>query len=61
MQISTYDELDKNFFSKIEFESISSVNDIINAVRKDGDNAVRKYAKKFGGSRVNSYLVICSK
>ncbi len=48
MQISTYDELDKNFFSKIEFESISSVNDIINAVRKDGDNAVRKYAKKFG-------------
>ena len=48
MQINTYDELDKNFFSKIEFESISSVNDIINAVRKDGDNAVRKYAKKFG-------------
>ena len=34
MQINTYDELDKNFFSKIEFESISSVNDIINAVRK---------------------------
>lgn len=55
MQISTYDELDKNFFSKIEFESISSVNDIINAVRKDGDNAVRKYAKKFGDGDLSAF------
>ena len=55
MQINTYDELDKNFFSKIEFESISSVNDIINAVRKDGDNAVRKYAKKFGDGDLSAF------
>ena len=55
MQINTYDELDKNFFSKIEFESISSVNDIINAVRKDGDNAVRKFAKKFGDGDLSAF------
>ena len=55
MQINTYDELDKNFFSKIEFESISSVNHIINAVRKDGDNAVRKYAKKFGDGDLSAF------
>ncbi len=48
MKICNYNELDESFYSKIEFESISSVNEIIAAVRKDGDNAIKKYAKKFG-------------
>ena len=55
MQISNYNELDEKFFSKIEFESISSVNEIINAVRKDGDTAVKKYAKKFGDGELSAF------
>ena len=36
MQICNYKDIDEGFFSKIEFESISSVQEIISAVRKDG-------------------------
>ena len=43
MKICNYNELDESFYSKIEFESISSVNEIIAAVRKDGDDAIKKY------------------
>ena len=55
MKICNYKELDKNFFSKIEFESIESVNEIINAVRKNGDSAVREYAQKFGDGELCSF------
>ena len=54
MKICNYKELDDSFFSKIEFESIASVNEIINAVRNNGDNAVREYAQKFGDGNLCS-------
>ena len=55
MKICNYKELDNSFFSKIEFESIESVNEIINAVRQNGDNAVREFAQKFGDGELCSF------
>ena len=55
MKICNYKELDESFFSKIEFESICSVNEIICDVRKNGDNAVREYAQKFGDGNLEVF------
>ena len=55
MQICNYKDIDEGFFSKIEFESISSVQEIISAVRKDGDSAIREYAKKFGDGELQAF------
>ena len=55
MKICNYKSLDEDFFSKIEFESISSVNEIISDVRKNGDKAVREYAKKFGDGDIETF------
>ena len=55
MKICDYKQLDESFFSKIEFESILSVNDIIENVRKNGDKAVREYAKKFGDGDIKVF------
>lgn len=55
MKISNYNEIDESFFSKIEFENISSVSEIISDVRKNGDDAIRKYTKKFGDGIVDSF------
>jgi histidinol dehydrogenase len=55
MKICNYKDIDKSFFQKIEFESISSVNEIIADVRKNGDKAVKKYAKKFDGDDIKTF------
>lgn len=55
MKIYCYNELDKNFFDKIEFESISSVNEIIADVKNRGDDAVREYAQKFGDGNIETF------
>lgn len=55
MKIYNYCNIDESFFSKIEFESICSVNEIICDVRKNGDNAVREYAKKFGDGDIEAF------
>lgn len=55
MKICNYCDVDESFFSKIEFENISSVNEIINDIRKHGDDAVKKYAKKFGDGELASF------
>lgn len=55
MKICNYNELDETFFSKIELESISAVSEIINAIRKDGDSAIKKYTKKFDGTDIESF------
>ena len=55
MKLYNYNEINSDFFAKIEFESISSVNEIISDVRKNGDNAVREYAKKFGDGELSSF------
>ncbi len=55
MKICNYNEQEEDFFSKIEFENISSVSEIINEVRKNGDEAVRKYTKKFGDGELKAF------
>ena len=55
MNIYKYENLDESFFSKIEFESIESVNEIISEIRKNGDSAVREYAKKFGDGEIENF------
>lgn len=55
MKIINYKDTDESFFSKIEFENIASVSEIINAVRKNGDSAVREYAKKFGDGDLQNF------
>lgn len=55
MKIYNYNEINNDFFAKIEFESISSVNEIISDVRKNGDSAVREYAKKFGDGELEGF------
>lgn len=53
MQIVNYENLNidsaGDFFNKIEFEAICSVEDIAKDVRINGDEAVRKYTKQFDG------------
>ncbi len=55
MKIYNYCNIDENFFSKIEFESIYSVNEIICDVRQNGDSSVKEYAKKFGDGDLESF------
>ena len=55
MKICNLNEIDDSFFSKIEFESIQSVFEIIDAVRKNGDSAVKEYAQKFGDGEVDAF------
>lgn len=55
MKICNLNEIDESFFSKIEFESIQSVSEIIDAVRSNGDSAVREYAQKFGDGEIGAF------
>ena len=55
MRIIDYKSLDEKFFSKIEFENIASVAQIIEDVKKNGDIAIREYSKKFGDGDINNF------
>ncbi len=55
MKIYNFDEINSDFFAKIEFESIASVAEIISAVRSNGDEAIREYAKKFGDGDLTAF------
>ena len=57
MKIINYKDIDKDFFSKIEFENIESVNEVISKVKTFGDNAVREYTKKFGDGDIENFKV----
>lgn len=48
MQIINHKNIPDKFYETIDFENISSVNEIINDVKMRGDAAVKDYAKKFG-------------
>ncbi len=48
MKIVDISNISEDFFQKIEFENILSVTEIIADVRNFGDDALRKYSKKFG-------------
>ena len=55
MQIINYKNIPDKFYESIDFESISSVNEIINDVKLRGDEAVREYAKKFGDGDLEQF------
>lgn len=57
MKIINYENIEEDFFEKIEFESISSVEEIAKDVRKNGDEAVKKYIKQFDNEDLDSLLV----
>ncbi len=54
MQITDYKNIDKNFFKKIDFEALNSVNEIITKVRNEGDSALIELSKKFKDGIFNS-------
>ena len=51
MKIINYENIEDDFFQKIEFESISSVEEIARDVKENGDSAVRKYTEQFDKHR----------
>lgn len=57
MQIINYKNIDNTFYEKIEFESISSVADIANDVKLNGDEAVRKYTKQFDNQDLEAFSI----
>lgn len=57
MQIINYENLDNNFFEKIEFEAISAVEEIARDVKLNGDEAVKKYSKQFDNEDLETFLV----
>lgn len=57
MKILNYDEIEDDFFNNIEFETIDSVNQIIEDVKRSGDGAVVKYSRKFGDGMLDTLEV----
>lgn len=57
MQIINYENIDNNFFKKIEFKAISAVEEIAKDVKQNGDDAVRKYTEQFDNQDLESFLV----
>lgn len=60
MQIINYKNIEKvhsPLFEKIQFEAISSVEEIAKEVKNQGDIAIKKYIKQFDGEDLDSFLV----
>lgn len=57
MQIIDYTNINSSFFEKIEFETISSVEEIVKDVRTYGDESVRKFTKLFDDQSLETFLV----
>lgn len=60
MQIINYENIENNcshFFEKIEFEAISSVEEIAREVKNQGDEAIRKYTKQFDAVDLEAFLI----
>ena len=55
MQIINYKNIPDKFYETIDFENISSVNEIINDVKLRGDKAVKEYAKKLGDGHLEQF------
>lgn len=53
MKIINYSTIDENFFQNIEFETISSVDEIVKNVKMNKDKALLEYTKKFDGEIKN--------
>ena len=52
-----YSNIPNEFYQKIEFENIKSVEDILGEIRKDGDAALKKYSKLFDNCERESFLI----
>lgn len=57
MQIINYENIKQDFFEKIEFEAISSVEEIAKDVKFNGDDAVRKHVKQFDSEDLENFLI----
>lgn len=60
MKIINYENLENNYlslFEKIEFEAISSVEEIVHDVKNNGDEAVKRYSKQFDNEDLETFLV----
>lgn len=57
MQIINYENINSDFYQKIEFETISSVEEITKEVRTQGDAAVKKYTSLFDNQDLENFLV----
>lgn len=60
MQIINYENIKDSFsniFEKIEFETVSSVEEISQEVKNQGDEAIRKYTKHFDGEDLEAFLI----
>lgn len=57
MKIFDYANLPNEFYQKIEFENITSVEEIIKDVRTNGDTALKKYSKQFDNCERERFLV----
>lgn len=57
MKILNYNEIEDEFFNNIEFETISSVNEIIEDIKRCGDGAIVKYSRKFGDGMLETLEV----
>lgn len=57
MQIINYENLTCDFYAKIEFESIQSVEEIARDVKQNGDDAVRRYTQQFDNQDLETFLV----
>lgn len=64
MQIIKYDNIEnkglsplEKIFEKIEFEAISSVEEIAKEVKHNGDLAVKKYSQQFDNQNLENFLV----
>src|SRR5574344_1272314 len=57
MKILNYENMEKDFFEKIEFSSIQSVETIIKDVKANGDEAVRRYTNEFDNENILNFEV----
>ena len=57
MQIVDYENLNNEFFNKIEFEAIFAVGEIARDVRQNGDSAIRKYTQQYDGQDLEAFLI----
>lgn len=48
MKIINYSEIDSDFFQKIDFENLKSVDEIIKKVKNSGDKALIELSRQFG-------------
>jgi histidinol dehydrogenase len=60
MKIVRYDELTEDFFEYKEIEEIGSVQEIISAVRRQGDQAIREYTSKFDNVALEQFKISAS-